>query len=402
MTGSTRFLPYGRQCIEDDDVEAVARVLRSDWLTTGPTVQEFESAFMRHAGSDHAIACSNGTAALHLAALALELQPGDRVVVPTVTFLATANAVRYVGGEVVFSDVDPDSGLVTPETLEAAIARADGPVKAVFPVHLGGQCADMRAIHAMASARGMYVVEDACHALGSTYHGNGPAVGSCIYSDMTCFSFHPVKTIAMGEGGLVTTNRPEMAERLSRLRSHGMVRDAQRFEVADMAYGTDGAANPWYYEMPVPGYNYRASDINCALGLSQLRKLGRFADRRKQLVALYDQALGPLAPVVRPVSRRGDSQPVWHLYQVLIDFSAIGQSRARVMDALRARGIGSQVHYIPVHLQPYYRHRYGDLSLPGASAFYERHLSLPLYVGMGDNDVVRVVSALADIAKGLT
>lgn len=400
MKESEPFLPYGRQSIEDDDIEAVVQALKSDWLTTGPAVREFEDAFAKHVGVAHAVACSNGTAALHLAALALQLGPGDSVVVPTITFLATANAARYVGADVVFADVDPDTGLLTPESFEAALRRARGDIKAVFPVHLGGQCVDMPGILSIARVHNIRVVEDACHALGSGYGDNGPAVGSCLFSDMSCFSFHPVKTIAMGEGGMVTTRDAVFAERLSRLRTHGMVRDPERFMLPASAFGDDGRPNPWYYEMPEPGYNYRASDINCALGLSQLRKLDRFARRRHELVALYDQALAGLAPAVRPVKRMEGCRPVWHLYPVLIDFVAAGKSRARVMETLRTRGIGSQVHYIPVHQQPYYRNRYGELQLPGADAYYARQLSLPLYVGMEDGDVWRVVNALKAILTG--
>lgn len=352
------FLPYGRHLIDQDDVDEVARVLRSDNLTGGPTVARFETAFASVVGARHAVACANGTAALHLAALALDLGPEDRVVVPSLTFLATANAPAFVGAEVVFADVDGDTGLLGPKQLLEAFARAGGPVRAVFPVHLNGHCVDMAGISEVATAHGAVIIEDACHALGGGYRdrmGQPFAAGACAHSAMACFSFHPVKTIAMGEGGAVTTGNPELAERLTRLRSHGMVRDPAAFTEADQAFGSDGAANPWYYEMSEPGFNYRASEIHCALGLSQLAKLDRFLSRRRQLADLYDAALAPLAPIVRPVPRPVGGDGGWHLYVVLIDFVGAATTRATVMGRLREAGIGTQVHYLPVHRQPYWR-----------------------------------------------
>jgi UDP-4-amino-4,6-dideoxy-N-acetyl-beta-L-altrosamine transaminase len=395
MTGPRPFLPYGRHLVEDDDVAAVIAALRSERLTTGPAVDAFERALARATGAPHAVACANGTAALHLAALALDLGPGDAAVVPTLTFLATANALRYVDADVIFADVDAETGLLTSATLEAAFAGAGSRrrVKAVFPVHLAGQCTDMEGISAIARARGFKVVEDACHALGGTCAGQ--PVGACAHSDMAAFSFHPVKTIAMGEGGAVTTRDAALARRLGELRSHGMVRDPARFEIREQGFGPNGEPNPWYYEMPEPGLNYRASDIQCALGQNQLAKLGRFVAERRRIVDWYAEALAPLAPVVRPLPRVAWSEPSWHLCVVLIDFRAAGTTRGKVMRALAGEGVGSQVHYLPVHRQPYYRRLYGDLVLPGADAYYERTLSLPLYVGLTRADVARVVAALA-------
>ena len=382
-------LPYGRQTIEDDDIAAVAEALRGDFLTTGPTVEAFERAFAEVVGARHAVACANGTAALHLAMLALDVKPGDAVIAPSITFLATANCARYVGADVVFADVDPDTGLMTPQTLAEAIGRVgDRRLRAVLPVHLRGDAAELPALAELAGAAGAVLVEDAPHALGTTMRfGNvAESVGDVRHSAMATFSFHPVKTIATGEGGMVTTNDPALAERLRVLRSHGMVRPA--------------GAEPWWYEMPEPGFNYRLPDILCALGLSQLRKLPRFAERRRALAAAYAEALAPLAPRVRQATRPAWSHPVLHLMTVLIDFEAAGRSRLEVVEALKARGVGSQVHYIPVHRQPYYRELYGDLVLPGADAWYARCLSLPLYPGMEDGDVATVVAALRD-ALGL-
>ncbi|WP_422368141.1 UDP-4-amino-4,6-dideoxy-N-acetyl-beta-L-altrosamine transaminase [Pelagibius sp.] len=397
------FLPYGRQIIEEDDIAAVVEVLRSDWLTTGPAVLAFEKSLCEVVQAKHAIACSNGTAALHLAALVLNLEPGDKVVVPSITFLATANAVRLAGGEVVFADCDPDSGLMEASQLQAALDRAaasgGNPVKAVFPVHLNGQCADLDAIAAVAKDHNLTIVDDAAHAIGSHYNtaSDSRPIGDGRIVALTTFSFHPVKTIAMGEGGAVTTNDDHLAERLRSLRSHGMERAAAKMQNKAMAVDTDGMPNPWYYEMPAIGLNYRVTDIQCALGLSQLKKLGRFVARRRQLADRYVAQLQQFTPCVKPLKRLESCQPAWHVFPVLIDFDALGISRRTVMEALRQRGIGSQVHYIPVHRQPYYQERYGDVSFPGAERYYARALSLPLFAGMEESDVDRVVSALAQV-----
>ncbi len=401
MTAGKPFLPYGRHQIDDQDIAAVSRVLAGDFLTTGPIRDDFERAFAAKTGARYAVSCSSGTAALHIAALALGLGEGDAVVVPTITFLATANAARYVGAEVIFADVDPDTGLMTTETLDQALnlarQRNDGKkARAVIPVHLAGQCAPMGEIAAMAAGRGLDVVDDACHAVGATYRESNQTatVGDCRHSRMSVFSFHPVKTIAMGEGGAVTTNDAELYEALKLHSRHGMVRDADKFENTELAFDPGGEANPWYYEMPRIGYNYRASDINCALGLSQLGKLEDFIERRRVLMERYEELLAPLAPLVRPLARVPYCQAAWHLNVVLIDFASAGVTRAKVMDRLGQKGIGSQVHYIPVHRQPYYRRRYGDILLAGADRYYGRTLSLPLFSAMADEDVERVVEAL--------
>ena len=379
-------LPYGRQTIEDDDIAAVAEALRADFLTTGPRVEAFEAAFAQVVGARHAAACANGTAALHLAMLALDVRPGEVCIAPSITFLATANCARFVGAEVVFADVDPQTGLMTPQTLQDALERLDGrKLRAVLPVHLRGDVAELPALQALAQAAGAVLVEDAPHALGGTmrFAGQAGRVGDCAYAAMATFSFHPVKTIATGEGGMVTTNDPRLADRLRTLRSHGMVRPA--------------GADPWWYEMPELGFNYRLPDILCALGQSQLAKLDRFAARRRALAARYEARLQGLSPHLRLAASPDWSDPVLHLMVALIDFEALGQTRRDVVDALRARGVGTQVHYIPVHRQPYYRERYGALELPGAEAWYARCLSLPLYPGMSDADVDRVTDALGDV-----
>ena len=384
MSEALPFLPYGRQTIEDDDVAAVTAALRADFLTTGPTVEAFETAFKRKVGAEHAIAVANGTATLHLAMMALGVGEGDVCIAPSVTFLATANCARYVGAEVVFADVDPDSGLMTPETLTDALKRVgDRRVKAVLPVHLRGDVCDLPALRDLAAGVGAVLVEDAPHALGSiaTFDGVAHPVGDGAYSAFASFSFHPVKTLATGEGGMLTTNDAALAARARSLRGHGMVRPT--------------GAEPWVYEMPELGFNYRIPDVLCALGISQLSKLDRFVARRRTLAALYADKLAVLAPHVKPATSPAWSDPALHLLTVLIDFEALGTTRLAVVEALKAQGVGSQVHYIPVHTQPYYQARYGALDLPGSEAWYARCLTLPLYPTMADEDVDRVVDALA-------
>lgn len=397
MASKAPFLPYGRQNIDDSDVEAVVSVLRGDWLTTGPAVENFEAAFAQAVGAPHAICCANGTAALHLAYLALGLKPGDRVVVPAVTFLATASAARLVGAEIIFADVDPDTALMTPATLRDALGRAPSPVAAVAPVHMAGQSVDMNEVGAIARAGGARIVEDACHALGGR-DAEGHAVGSGTTADAAIFSLHPVKVIAAGEGGVVTTADADIANAVRQFRNHGMTRE--KFTDLNQAKAADGLDNPWYYEMIEPGLNYRLSDIHAALASSQLKKLDQFVARRQALVARYDAALAALplrlAAHVRPCGRVASGTPAWHLYVALIDFDALGQDRAQVMSVLRECGIGTQVHYLPLNRQPYYRERYGEVDLPGADSWYARALSLPLHTGMADSDVDRVIAALAD------
>ncbi|HTT98657.1 MAG TPA: UDP-4-amino-4,6-dideoxy-N-acetyl-beta-L-altrosamine transaminase [Rhizomicrobium sp.] len=388
------FLPYGRQVIEDDDIAAVSEVLRGDYLTTGPAVARFEAAIANYVGVKHAIVCSNGTAALHMAARALNLSAGSKIIVPAITFLATASAPHLNGADIVFTDVDPTTGLMTPETFSQAIARA-GKADAVFNVHLNGQCGALEEIAAIARLHKMKIVDDACHTFGATYVGKGEAskIGANAHCDLSVFSFHPVKAIAMGEGGAVTTNDPDMAKRLVLARNHGMTREPGDFTNTADAFDSDGRANPWYYELVEPEFNWRANDIQCTLGHSQLKKLDRFLARRRAVVAAYDALLTPYAPVLQPLARTRACLPAWHLYVARIDFAAAGIARGALMRALIDDGIGTQVHYFPVHRQPYYAKRYGA-KLPGADRYYSRALSLPLSAAMTENDAQRVVDAL--------
>ena len=395
---SNRFLPYGRQVIEEDDIAAVAEAMRGDFLTTGPYVGRFETQLAKTVGAKHAVVCANGTAALHMAARALGLGPGSRIIVPAITFLATAGAPHLAGAEIIFSDVDPHSGLMRPQDLEKTLATA-GPVDAVFNVHLNGQCGEIEEIAAIARAHGAKIVDDACHALGTGFvaeDGSVTSIGANRYCDLSVFSFHPVKAIAMGEGGAVTANDPDLATRLVLARNHGMTRDPALFENAGDAFDENDDPNPWYYELVEPEFNWRANDIQCALGLSQLGKLGRFVARRRALAASYDARLATLSPHISPVARTRCALPAWHLYAVLIDFEAAGFSRAYLMRRLAERGIGTQVHYYPVYRQPYYAARREGGPLPGADRYYAQVLSLPLFAGMTEFDVDFVVDTLAD------
>ena len=399
MSAEKKFLPYGRQQVDEEDIAAVAEVLRGDWLTSGPAVEAFEQGFAEAVGAPFAASCANGTAALHLAALALGLGEGECAVVPAMTFLATANAVRFTGAEVIFADVDPETGLMGPDDLMQTLKQTGSRnVKAVFSVCLNGQCTEMEGLAELAAEKGLHLVHDACHALGTTYRtadGGTASVGDGRHGTLNCFSFHPVKTIATGEGGAVTTGNEALYRKITELRSHGMTRDPALFEQPDLAFDGSGAANPWYYEMPEVGYNYRASDIHCALGLSQLKKLEDFIAKRRALARRYEELLAPLAPLVRPVPRVPGCDPAWHLFAVLIDFAAAGIPRAELMRRLRAEGIGTQVHYIPVPWQPYYRKRSPGGDYPGAAAYYEKVLSLPLFTAMSLEDVARVSAALS-------
>ncbi|KIG13971.1 Bacillosamine/Legionaminic acid biosynthesis aminotransferase PglE [Enhygromyxa salina] len=378
-------LPYGRQWIDEDDIAAVVEALRGAYLTTGPTVARFEAALAEALGAAHVVAVCNGTAALHAACAVAGLGPGDEVLVPALTFLATANCARYVGAEPVFVDVDPRSGLID---VEHAASLVGPKTRAIIPVHLNGRPVDLPAIRALADRHDLVVIEDAAHALGAQTADS--TIGDCRYSDMAIFSFHPVKHVTTGEGGAITTAKPKLAAALEVFRSHGMVRDP-----ALLRHASPG---PWYYEQHTLGYNYRITDLQCALGLSQLTKLDRFVARRRELAARYDQLLTTVSGVEPVAVGTAGTRSAYHLYAVHVDFAAIGQPRAQVVAALRELGILTQVHYIPVPTQPYYTDRGADpLGYPGATAYYEGILSLPLFPAMRDEDVDRVVAALTQV-----
>ena len=397
----TPFLPYGRQSISDADIDAVVEVLRSDYLTTGPYVDRFERDLAEAVGAKEAVVCANGTAALHLAALTQDLTPQDVVIVPSLTFAASANCIAYCGAQVLFADVDPTTGLVTDETFDAALdhfrkTQPNHRYAGAIPVHYAGRPVGLGHISRISDELGGFVIEDACHAIGTT--GPDGRIGACQASDMAVFSFHPVKTLTTGEGGAVTTNDPALARRLRLLRSHGIERDPARFD--GLGYGDDNDTGPWVYEMQTLGFNYRLPDLNCALGVAQLKRLPEFAAKRKRLVKAYRDAL---AASQLPISWTPPADDVvFHLFAVTIDFAALGTTRSMVMQGLRERGIGSQVHYIPVHRQPYWqKHALGQRELPGADRYYHNTLSLALFADMADDDPARVVAALSEVLNGV-
>ena len=389
-------ISYGRQHIDEADIQAVVECLRSGALTQGPKVAEFEQAIAAYVGARYAVAVSNGTAALHLAAMAAELGPSSIVVTSPITFVASANAALYVRARPIFSDVDPQTINLSPSALAQTLAQ-NPDVKAIIPVHFSGLPCDMAAIKSAADRVGALIIEDAAHALGARY-SDGRRVGACSHSLMTIFSFHPVKSITTGEGGMVTTNDEQVYRRLLRLRSHGINKGSDEFLDQDAAF-TDGRPNPWYYEMQELSFNYRITDIQCALGITQLAKLDRFVARRRQLVARYDKAFVG-SKLIRPIQLGQRDRSAHHLYAVRIDFSAAGISRAEFMTRLRESGVISQVHYMPVPAHPYYR-RLGFCSghYPNAQAYYLQALSLPLFYDLTEKQQDTVITLLINLLQ---
>jgi perosamine synthetase len=374
-------LPYGRQSVDDSDIQAVVDVLRSDWLTTGPKVNEFEEAFAARVQAKYAVSFSSGTAALHAAVFAAGLKAGDEAITTPMTFAATANCVLYQGATPVFADVRPDTLNIDPEQVEQCVTAK---TRAILPVDYAGHPADLDAILEIALRHGLLVIEDACHALGAEYRGR--AVGSV--SDMTVFSFHPVKHITTGEGGMVTTNDARLAETLRRFRNHGISSEARQRQ----------SAGQWHYEMVLLGFNYRLPDVVCALGIEQLKKLDANLARRREIAALYTAAFREI-PGVIPPSVHADANPAWHLYPIRTDNAKLTTGRAEIFRALRAENIGVNVHYIPVHLHPYYRERFGYSGgeFPIAEDAYERLISLPMFHGMSDKDADDVIEAVRKV-----
>jgi len=376
-------LPYGHQWLDEADIAAVVEALRSDWLTTGPKVAEFEQAFANFVGARKATAVSNGTAALHAAMYALGIGPGDEVIVPAMTFAASANCVVYQGGIPVFADVDPETLLLDPAQVEAKITSR---TKAIMAVDYAGQPCDYDALQAIVDRHGLALVDDACHALGGSYKGH--LVGSL--ANLNTFSFHPVKHLTTGEGGMITTNDAGLAQRMRIFRNHGITTDhRQRAEQGG-----------FFYEMVDLGYNYRLTDFQCALGLSQLRKLPECVRRRQTIAAHYNAAFANMS-AVRPLVVRNDVSHAYHLYMVQFDLEQLTVSRGEIFAALRAEGIGVNVHYIPVHFHPYYRRRFGTGPglCPLAEAAYERLITLPIFAQMSLTDADDVLTAVDKVMR---
>ena len=378
------FIPYGRQLISTDDIQSVAAVLKSDYLTTGPAVTSFEKALCDYTGARYCVAVANATAGLHLAVAALEIEPGKEGVTSPNTFVASANCLVYNGLKPVFADIDAATYNIDPDNILTEITDK---TRVLIPVHFAGRPCDMVTINKIAGEHNLAVIEDAAHAIGGAY-ADGSKVGSCMYSDMTVFSFHPVKTMTTGEGGVITTNDKKLYERLALLRSHGITKDPEQMS---------RNPGPWYYEMQKLGFNYRMTDIQAALGVSQLKKLERFARRRREIVERYNAAFSDVEWITAPAD--DDGRACFHLYVVLIDFEKIGRSKKEVIEHLWEKGIGPQVHYIPVHTQPFYREYYGYKwgDYPHAEAYYEKALSLPLYPKMDIADTEYIIKIINEI-----
>lgn len=372
-------IPYGKQTIEQDDIQAVVDVLKSDFLTTGPKIAEFEQTVADYVGAKYAVAISNGTSALHAACFAAGIGPGDEVITTPLTFAASANCVLYCGGTPVFADVDPKTYNIDPEDIRRKITDR---TKAIIAVHLAGQPCDMDAIHSIAREHGLIVIEDGAHALGSVYKGK--KVGSM--SDMTTFSFHPVKPITTGEGGMIVTDNEDFYKKMILFRSHGITRDDS------MMTRNDG---PWFYQQFDLGYNYRITDIQCALGCSQMKKLDRFLARRKEIVARYNEAFADCDNIITPY-QLSDTESGWHLYIVQVK----NCDRRQVFENMREKGIGVNVHYIPVYMHPYYQeHGYENVHCANAEEIYSHIISLPLYPGLTSEQQDYVIDTLKSLCE---
>jgi UDP-4-amino-4,6-dideoxy-N-acetyl-beta-L-altrosamine transaminase len=378
-------IPYGRQDVSEGDIAAVIAVLRSDWLTQGPAIERFEAAVAAYCGARYAVAVSSATAALHLAVLASGFGPGDTLVTSANTFVASSNCALYAGGAADFADIEADTFNVSARTLAQrldGLAAQGRRARALVPVHFGGESCDMAAIGELARARGLFVIEDASHAVGGSYKGG--KVGNCRHSDITVLSFHPVKIVTTAEGGMLLTNNADLYERLKMLRSHGVTRDAGRLLRDE---------GPWYYEQQMLGFNYRMTDLHAALGESQLKRIDAFVARRAELVDRYDEAFAGLP--LRHQHRDPASQSAHHLYVVRLDDTS---RRRAAFEALRARGILVNVHYIPVHLQPYYaQFGFKPGYCPQAEAYYAGAITLPLFPRMSDRDQQTVIDAVREV-----
>jgi len=398
MVGNNSFVPYGHQSIDKADVNAVVDVLNSEWLTQGPVVAEFEKAVARRTGAKHAVAVSSGTAALHCACFAAGVGRGDEIITAPITFAASGNCARYLGADVRLVDVHPESHCLDPDRLEAAIT---GRTRAIIPVDFTGRPCDMDAINAIATQHRIIVIEDAAHSFGATYKGR--AVGGL--ADMTIFSFHPVKLITTGEGGMILTNDDDLAMNLRMYRSHGTTKG----EFTPLQEIEEGADNwggqpcdqrqeskvQWYYEMQLLGFNYRITDFQCALGINQLGKMDHFLERRREIAVRYNAAFSS-NPLIETPAVNGDWESAWHLYVINLDLANMQRTRRQVFEDLRRLNIGVHVHYIPLHLHPYYRQTYGYQrgDFPVAEAFYDTALTLPLFPDLSDTDFQRVVDGV--------
>ncbi len=383
----TEFLSYGKQQIDNDDISAVVETLRSDFLTQGPKVEEFEKALCDYTGAKYAVAFANGTATLHCAVASLNIEQNAEAITSPNTFVASSNCMAYNGIRPVFADIDSKTYNINPQEI---LKRISEKTRLIIPVHFAGQPCDMEQIYKIANKYRLYVIEDAAHAIGSRY-ADGSMVGNCRYSDMTSFSFHPVKTMTTGEGGAVTTNSKELYDKLKLFRSHGITRDPALLQ---QNHGI------WYYEMQDLGYNYRITDIQAALGVTQLKKLDRFVDRRRKIVDFYNKRFSSVPCIITPFEA-SSVRSAFHLYVLQFDFIKLCINKNEFMNKLKLLNIGTQVHYIPVHIQPYYQKKFGYKSgdFPIAESYYEKALSIPLYPKMTDDDAEYVADNIIKLVK---
>lgn len=381
-----KYLPYGRQCVDDNDIDAVKKVLKGDWLTTGPKIEEFEEAVAGYCGAKYGVAVANGTAALHAACSAAGIKKGDEVITTPLTFAASANCVLYQEGIPVFADIDPSTYNISPAEIEKKITDR---TKAIIPVDYTGQPVVMDKINDIADKYELIVIEDGCHAIGASY--DGEKVGSL--SEMTVFSFHPVKHITSGEGGMVVTDNEQLYDKLMQFRTHGITKDETNF--------VNNSHGPWYYEQQFLGYNYRMTDIQAALGLSQLKKLDKFIDRRQEIVCQYNEVFREFEEVITPYQHE-KANSSWHLYVLQLDLDKLSVGRKEVFKYLQKHNLGVNVHYIPVYYHPYYQKRgYKKGICPVAEKIYERIITLPLFPAMKDKDVERVIKTVRKYLKDL-
>ena len=389
-----RFLPYSRQFIDEEDIRVVSNVLKENLITQGPKIASFEKSFAKYVGSKFAVACATGTAALHLSCQALKLGQGNNLLTSPITFIASANCAQFVGADTHFADIDSKSYCISPTSLEKELKKKK--IDIVVVVHMSGHSANLEEIYKLKKKYDFKIIEDACHALGGFYKKH--RIGSCYYSDISTFSFHPVKSITSGEGGMITTNNKKIYESLLKFRTHGIHKNQNDFLNHEMAFDNKGKVNSWYYEMPELGFNYRITDIQAALGESQLKKIEKFIKKRRKIAKTYNLGFSKNDLITIP-SESSEVTHSYHLYTILINFEKLGKSRNTVMQELKNNKIGTQVLYIPIHLQPYYLEKYGfkNGDFPIAEKYYKNCLSIPIFPYLKDHEVDHVINKINSI-----
>ena len=391
-----RYLPYSRQKLDGLDIGKVVKVLKSSFITQGPEILNFEKNFSKYVGAKYAVVCATGTAALHLSCMALNIKKNDNVATSSITFVASANCAEFVGANTHFIDIDKDTYCISPESLEKELKKRK--INLVIVVHLCGHSSDMKKIYQLKKKYNFFIIEDACHALGGLYENK--KIGSCKYSDLSTFSFHPVKPITSGEGGMITTNNKKLFQKIISLRTHGIHKNFKMFVNKKLAFDKNGQPNKWYYEMSNLGYNYRITDIQAALGNSQLKKVDKFTDKRIQIAKLYDKGFKSNNLIKTPIIKK-NIKHAFHLYTLLIDFKKLGKTRNKVMSELSNLNIGTQVLYIPVFLQPYYfnKYSYNSYNFQNAIKYYNNALSIPIFPDLKKEEINFVINKVNEIIK---